>query len=337
MLVCVQMKIDYFILGIYDNRVIGDMFRFSDAQSKLIKRMYNSKELSDVQIIVDMNTEDGKETIYAHKFLLCISSEYARKIFMRDSDGNGCGLFKETQSGIMDLSGYDPTLVKLCIRSLYDPEHANDKISSLVGENPETYGYILDLVSYLGLSRLQIGLETIGYTIFDKIWTSVVCRLYLVNALVNSPGTKKKGVAHKFMNRYVHCINTIKMAAAAEAAEAEVPLQQCIEYVDFMQNLDSQQIKQVTKLGTESNADHTAAFRLWTQWYIVHKSKLPAAKDIFDKAISRGCIDIKKIQGDKILDCVLSIKDTVTYGWVTMQFPNISKELKKSMHQSQMK
>lgn len=337
------------------------MFRFSDAQSNLIKKLYNNKELSDVRIIIDtlddfsnsreslesQESQDptvGKETIYAHKFLLCISSEYARKIFMRDTDNNiGTTVFKETQTGVMDLSGYDPRLVKLCIQSLYDPDYANTEISSLISDNSETYGYILDLVSYLGLNRLQISLETIGHNMFDRIWMSGVCRLYLINALTYSPGTKKKSLAHKFMRQYVQCINTISMSTGSAGSVGSVgaagsdDVQQCIDYVEFMQSLDSRQLKQVTKLGTESASDHTSAFRLWTQWYIVNKSKITGAKDIFDKAISRGCVDIKKIHVDKVLDCVLSIKDTVTYGWFITQFPNISKNLKKSMRQSQMK
>ena len=313
------------------------MFRFTDAQSKIIKNLYNNEQLSDLRIIVDgpdgTDGSSGKETIYAHRFLLCISSEHARNMFMRGAEGGGnAGGFQETQTGIMDLSGYDPVLVKLCIRSLYDPEYANTEITSIISGDPEMYGFILDLVSYLGLNRLQIGLESIGYTIFDKIWMSAACRLYLVNALVNSPGTRKKGIAHRFMNQYTACLSTIKKATTADAgaAAADGPdganvLQQCIEYVEFMQNLDASQMKQITKLGSETSSEHTAAFRLWTQWYTIHKSKLPNARDIFDKAISKGCVDIKMILADKILDCVLSIKDTVTYGWITQQFPKIGR------------
>ena len=133
------------------------MFRFTESQSKYIKNLYNNDQFSDV----DIKITNG--VIHSHKFLLCISSEYARSMFTGVSSS-----MREGQNNVIDLTGYDPVHVSLCIKSLYD-DVSND-VNNLIHDNPEQYGFLLDLVSYLGIHKLQLIMESIGANKFNSIW-----------------------------------------------------------------------------------------------------------------------------------------------------------------------
>jgi len=311
------------------------MRRFSDSQCKFIKSLYNNEDLSDVKIIVSRLGDSGssdkpselKDEIYAHKFLLCISSDLARTMFL----GEGAARLKESQTNTLDLSAYDPTLVKMCILSLYDLETASKDLSELIIDDPEVYGVVLDLVTYLGLNRLQLVLESIGVRIFDKIWFNQTCRTYLVNSLVISPGNKKGNLAQLFILKLIECNKYVNSSEGDSNSDPE-KLQQYIEFIDFMQNLDIKQLKQITTLGAKAKtrAEHTEAFHLWSHWYAAHKHN-DGMKALFDDIISKGAVNFKMVNPQNIIHSVLAIKGTVTYNWVMQQYPDISRVVKDKM------
>jgi hypothetical protein len=293
------------------------MFRFTDAQSKYIKELYNNKQLSDVTILIAGSMGAEKEQMHAHKFLLCVSSDYMRNMF------TGEGNFRETKTNTIDLSGYDAGLMKICIKSLYDPEEANAELAKIIEDDPEIYGAVLDIVSYLGLNKLQISLETIGLSIFDKIWTVQICRMQLMNAVVQCSGNKKSKLAQKFIAQLATCYDIVRKSPGDDSPDI---VRDASEYIKFMQSSDSQSILRITKLCASDRTLTTTAFKLWAHWYIIHEDK-----QAFDEAISKKAVEISKINHKEVMDEILSIKGTITYNWLMQQFPGISKDIKRKM------
>jgi hypothetical protein len=291
------------------------MYRFSDAQRKQIAKLYNDSLLSDIGIKIS-----GDQILRAHRVLLYISWTYAKDLF------SGSGAFIESNSGVIDLSGYDSDLVKICLRSVYEPDAANEKMCDLIKSDVSMFSAALDLVTYLGINRLHIHLEHLGYELFNDIYYDRACMTFIINSLINSPGQRKGEIAKNIIRKLRECYDAVNVNTD--------DLEHAIEYIDIMQSLDNIQLSCITRLvaNATSHLFVGTAFHLWVHWYRVH-SEIDQifAKNTFDEAMSKGVVDMKALSEEvankdtKIMEDIDCIKNTITYNWIMNQYPAFRK------------
>jgi hypothetical protein len=291
------------------------MFKFTDAQTKQIAGLYNNEKFSDVRILLD----DG-EHIHAHSLLLYVSSEHFRA--MLDAP------MRESIEHVIDMKGYHPEHVRMCIKSLYDPKEANKEIRAIIDDSVENYGLLLNLITYTGLNRLQYLLESISENIFDDIWKDEYCMKNLVESIVRAPGEKKRGLATKIISKVYENIDRVSSNTDTDTA--------FLRNFMVIYNEDLLHISRLYDPKFTSNLESRRSlvlFLVWVTWYEENVKRdsgnAKKYKEMFDDSISQGAVNMVKldISNNVVLDYTWKIKNTHTYGFLIMQYPVLKTKL----------
>jgi hypothetical protein len=277
------------------------MFRFTDAQAKIIGGLYGSENMSDIKI----KLEDEKH-LHAHKFLLYVNSEYFRGMF--DAP------MSESSLGIVDMSGYSANHVALCIKSMYNPTEAINEIKEITekDESSAEYGHILNLVNYLGLGKLQYIMEEIAIKNFVKLLTIPYNVVNIIELILYGSGERKSNLAYNMMAH-------LRVSLSKEAVEEDK------EYANYMlAGNRGQELGKILKLsgsmlGGAKEDTAVSIFRIWVERYNRRRADDEgAAIKEFDEWMSKGIVDISllPVHNEWVRKDIAEVKNTLTYGFI---------------------
>jgi hypothetical protein len=263
--------------------------------------MYNNEQYSDVKITLDDDT-----CIYVHAMWLATCSEYFR--VMLDAP------MQESQTRVIDMHGYDPNHVRVCVLSMYDPDTAYKQIEELVGTDADEFAHMLYLSLYGGFTRVQHLMENICLRLFATVWEHKYSATNILALLLEGPGQKKIEIGTRILD---WCYEACKNTALDDNAR---------KVLNLVLALDLKDMTKLSRLRISAYSGY-AIFKIWVHWYEFRGKNAGAD---FDRIVTKGIINIKswKEIPDDMLAYIHRIRGTVTYNFILMGDNTLKKRLR---------